>query len=379
MAAHSGGMEIIMKKIGKEVCFIKTDTNNKRNGEGSFIRLRDGSILYAYTRYDGDGADDHDSADIAAVVSRDGGETFSQPFILLKKDADAKNYMSVSLLRLSDGSLGIAYLRKSLDQNGELICMPYFRRSFDDGKTFSDASLCVSENGYYCMVNDSALVLNSGRILLTMPHLTLDLVTKAIITVYSDDLGESWHYLTSIPPISYGDRCALTEPGIYEHADGTLWCWMRTDFGHQYQTHSNDGGKSWSQIIPNFYFTSPDSPMRVTKAGKYAVAVFNPIGYNCIISETESWKSPKRTPLVCAVSEDDAKSFDSTSGGGKTGAEAFKKSVYYIEDDRKNSYCYPAIIGLDDGFLIAYYHSGGTDRCLSCNKIVKVLYDEIDN
>ena len=40
-----------MKTIGKEVCFLPTSKNNPRNGEGSFIRLNDGRIMYAYTEY----------------------------------------------------------------------------------------------------------------------------------------------------------------------------------------------------------------------------------------------------------------------------------------------------------------------------------------
>ena len=34
-----------MKKIGKQVLFLSTSEGNPRNGEGSFIRLKDGAIL----------------------------------------------------------------------------------------------------------------------------------------------------------------------------------------------------------------------------------------------------------------------------------------------------------------------------------------------
>ena len=38
-----------MKKVGRPVLFLATGPNNPRNGEGAFIRLKDGSILFAYT------------------------------------------------------------------------------------------------------------------------------------------------------------------------------------------------------------------------------------------------------------------------------------------------------------------------------------------
>ena len=38
-----------MKKVGKEVLFLATKENNPRNGEGTFIRLRDGRIMFAYS------------------------------------------------------------------------------------------------------------------------------------------------------------------------------------------------------------------------------------------------------------------------------------------------------------------------------------------
>ena len=35
-----------MKKVGRQVHFIPTGKNNPRNGEGSFIRLKNNSILF---------------------------------------------------------------------------------------------------------------------------------------------------------------------------------------------------------------------------------------------------------------------------------------------------------------------------------------------
>ena len=99
------------------------------------------------------------------------------------------------------------------------------------------------------------------------------------------------------------------------------------------------------------------------KVGKFTVAVFNPIP-NYTTRPNADGNTWGRTPLACAVSEDDGNTFDSNK-------------IFALEDDPENGYCYPAIIECADGFLVAYYHSDNTDVCLNSTKIVKVKYDEI--
>ena len=92
----------------------------------------------------------------------------------------------------------------------------------------------------------------------------------------------------------------------------------------------------------------------------------------------ETMSGIRRTPILCAVSRDGGRSFD---GSGKTFVDRefryFAENCYMLEDDESDSYCYPAIIGVKDGFLVTYYHSGGTDVRLNCTKVVKVKYEEI--
>ena len=83
-----------MKKIGREVLFLTAGEGNPRNGEGAFIRLSDGRILYAFTEYTGDNWEDHCSASIAGIFSGDEGETWHGRKVLLKADAGASNYIA---------------------------------------------------------------------------------------------------------------------------------------------------------------------------------------------------------------------------------------------------------------------------------------------
>lgn len=373
-----------MKKIGKEVLFIKTSENNPRNGEGTFIRLKDGRIMCAYTEYYGDSWSDHAIARISACCSNDDGETWSETFILLEKDEKAENIMSATLLRLKNGDLGMVYLRKEKMSDGGISCMPTFVCSQDEGKTWSNPVICGLDEGYYCTINDGVTVLKNGRILVPSSYYGLrygkgEYKGGVLVLTYSDDNGKTWNELGPRIRSPYNDSIGFAEPGVFEYDNNELWLYFRTGYGHQYQSFSKDGGLSWTDPAPNFCFTSPDAPMRVKRVGKYVVAVFNPFGYSCANDAAEIWGSPKRTPLICAVSEDDGRSFDTTNKAPvNRQMKHFAENAYYIEDDINDSYCYPAIIEVNDGFLISYYHSNGTGVCLNSLKIVKIYYDEIN-
>ena len=369
-----------MKKIGKEVLFLSTGEKNPRNGEGSLLRLKDGRILYAYTQYYGDSWQDHATARVAACYSSDEGETWYDGGILIEKDPDALNIMSVSLMRMQNGDLGLLYLRKSM-KGDDLLCMPYLVRSADEGKTFGEPVPCMTEDGYYVVNNDRLIRLKNGRLLIPAAYHgksgNRGLLPGSLRVCCSDDDGQSW---TMSPEAVYSpfrdDPTQLQEPGLYELPDGRVWMWCRTAYGHQYQCFSADGGETWGPVTPCLCFTSPDSPMQIREAGAYSVAVFNPLSNTCQHPNAEGWGSPKRTPYVCAVSRDGGLSFVEASKGGGC-FHAFTASCYLLEDDQSESYCYPAILEVADGFLVAYYHSNGTGICLNSAKITKVRYDEL--
>ncbi len=370
-----------MKKIGKEVLFVSTSESNPRNGEGSMLRLKDGRILYAYTQYYGDNWEDHATARVAAYYSADEGETWTDGGVLVEKDAEALNIMSISLMRMQNGDLGLLYLRKSM-KGDDMICMPYFLRSSDEGKSFSQPISCFDEDGYYVVNNDRLIRLSCGRILIPAAYHgkagNRGLHPGVLRICYSDDDGQSWTMSPAVVTSPYDDSVKLQEPGLYELPDGRVWMWCRTVYGHQYQCFSADGGETWGAVSPCLRFTSPDSPMQIKTVGKYTIAVFNPIAYHCLLTDTEAWRSPKRTPYVCAVSSDGGLSFvdpSRTSTGG--GFDSFTASCYLLEDDRTESYCYPAVLEVADGFLVAYYHSNGTGICLNSTRITKVRYDEL--
>ena len=104
-----------------------------RVSEGAFLRLKDGSIMFAFCRFtDKDGNDDGD-CDLYFITSRDEGESWSAPAPLLKaNEFGVKNIMSVSLMRMQNGDMGVFFLIK--ENNGTSTVM--LCRSRDEGKSF---------------------------------------------------------------------------------------------------------------------------------------------------------------------------------------------------------------------------------------------------
>ena len=364
-----------MKKIGREVLFIATSENNARNGEDSFIRLKDGRIMHAYTKFISNSWDDGATADIVANYSVDNGETWSEEKIIIEHTSSARNAMCANLVRLGNGDLGIMYLRKMDETQNvriELI------RSADEGVTWSDpVRIPFVEDSYYVIENDHLIKLSSGKLLLPMnhhPYVRTNEEGKKIFNGHgkmtfaaSDDDGKTWYNLSDEYDLPYPEisGTGLQETVVYEKLDGTLRAFSRTDLLCQYESISNDSGKTWSMPKPNTFFTSPTSPLNIKRIGNgNLVAVFNPKpgmpAYDPDNTRNNNWG---RTPFVIAVSSDDGKTFS---------------KVYYIEDDLTNGYCYPSIFDGGDFLLIGYYHSNGTGIPLNSNKVVKINYDELD-
>lgn len=353
---------------------------NPRNSEGSFVSLRDGRILFAYSRYTGGAADDHDYAEIAAVYLSADGREVSQPEILVRPDpvrhgdeTEETNCMSVSLLRLGSGDIGLFYLVKHRGVWSEYV----MRRSSDEGKTWSEAVLCSPKyKGYYVVNNDRVLMTEKGRLIVPLanhPSVMLyrgmpDSIRGHSYAVFtaSDDDGKTWQQICEPTALTGGGKSGtgLQEPGITELAGGTLYAYFRTDTGRQYESVSIDGGASWFAPQPS-QFTAPPSPLLIKKnpfSGKYA-AVWNPIplGYGRTQHQagTGYWHGG-RSPLVIAFSDD----------GVHFSAPA------ELENNPDAGFCYPAIHFTSERSAFLSYCAGGCEKtdvnCLVRTRIVKL-------
>ena len=357
-----------MKKVGKQVLMLATGNDNPRNGEGDFVRLSDGRIMYAYTRYSGDDWNDHCPADIVAIYSSDEGESWTREKVLFAHDEKTKNFMCANLFRTNAEKLGIIYLRK--DINGAAV--PCFSYSEDEGKSWSDAIECINSDKYYVLENGKVIRLSSGRILIPLNYHPLSGDNREIsfcgemVFVASDDDGKSWFFVCDPVCIPYdvqNSGAGLQETVVYEKNDGSLRAYSRTDLFCQYESTSKDGGCTWSVPVPNVFFSSPLSPLGLKKSNRTVYAVFNPTPVYTSRDGDKTNPLWHRTPLVLSASSDDGANFE---------------KVFFLEDDPDNTYCYPAIFDGGDYLLVAYYHSNDSKITLSSCKISKIMKSEME-
>jgi len=274
--------------------------------------------------------------------------------------------MSVSLLRMGNGDLGMFFLRKS----GKVDCRLHLVRSTDEGKTWSEPICCINRSGYFVTNNDRIIKLKSGRIIAPAnlhPGETFDTIQNASTSHFfiSDDDGLSWREAKTSCEIPFPESSSgLQESGIIELADGKLWAWSRTSHGSQFMCYSHDSGETWGIPSHSEFFTSAWSPMSMKEIGESnkIIAVWNPIpAYLTQIVKPGTWR---RTPLICAIGDNKGNNFN---------------DIFVLEDDDNIGYCYTAIYFEEKFLLLSYCHGGkaGAPAPLVGTKILKIMFDEI--
>ena len=340
---------------------LEPGPDNPRNSEGAFMPLKDGRILFAYSRYNGSSAHDHASADIAARYSSDKGATWTDKDEIIVKNHGGMNVMSVSLLRLQSGEIALFYLLK----NSTKDCRPVLRRSFDEGKTWSEPTTCITDEiGYYVLNNDRVIQLEDGRLLFAVSRHGFDANDKfdnmgVVMTYASDDNGKTWRRGKSVLSVvsPSGKKYAAQEPGVVELKDGTILLWIRTNAGCQFMSRSADRGETWSEPQPS-WLRAPTSPATIKRLPTGdLLAIWNNHEGRLDLKKPGRGFDGKRTPLTAAISSDDGLTWH----GAKN-----------IEDDPKGHFCYIALQPLDDGTVLLGYcaYSG-----LSHARLAKVPVD----
>ncbi|MBV6640004.1 MAG: exo-alpha-sialidase [Cyclobacteriaceae bacterium] len=309
--------------------------NNPRNSEGDFIELKDGTIMFVYSKYVGESSSDHAPASLVARFSKDGGDTWTSEDRVIVKNEGGMNVMSVSLLRLQNGNIAMFYLRKNSTED----CVPMMRISEDEAKTWSEPIMCIRDQpGYYVLNNDRVIQLKSGRLLMAVARHNGPGEkwnnAGSLFAYFSDDDGTTWTASLQVP----NDTDIVTqEPGLIELKDGRVMMYIRASGGYQQLSFSSDRGESWSPIEAS-NIPSPLSPATIERMpdGDWLLVWNNNDGSN---PELEG----KRTPLTAAISTDEGKSW---------------AHIKNIEEDPNGWYCYMAMHFLSDDEVLLGYCAG---------------------
>lgn len=306
---------------------------NPRYSEGSIIALNDNRWLYATTEFIGRESD-FAQARIIAVESRDGGRTWGDRRVL-QENVGMMNVMSVTLRRLKpdalfDGPIGFFYLIK----NGHSDLSVWFRRSEDEGRTWSEPIRVTNEPGYHVFNNDRVTVLESGRML--VPVATTADVTKVnkfeCRVFYSDNLGQDWK--TSTNSVPYDKRGAM-EPEIVPLNSQHLLMHFRTQLGHIAVSESRDGGREWS-AARSWSVRSPEAPAtirRIPSTGHWLLV------WNDAFT-AGAGHGGKRTPLTAAISMDEGRTWSCQRN---------------LETSTEHTFAYTSIAFHEGRALLSYY------------------------
>jgi len=316
--------------LGETVWRVTAET--PRLGEGDVVELFDGRLLLAYTEFYGGGSDDS-AARIAGRISDDGGFTWG-PSFELQPNVGRQNVMSVSIERLASGGIGLLYLVK----NGPNDCKAYFRRSDDNGGSWSEPICATPEDAYHVVNNDRLIQLRDGRLIVpacTPPPGQSGRYRSTVF--FSDDEGLTWQRSGSEVKVD-GSRSGMQEPGIVELKDGGLLMFMRCDLGYIYQSHSEDQGLTWSDPEPTT-LRAPVSPCTLKRIPTTDDLL---VIWNNRENHPESEPFSRRTPLTSAVSSDEGRTW---------------RNIRDVEGDRSHTYCYTSVTFPGKRAVLTYYVS----------------------
>ncbi len=307
-----------------------------RGGMGDIIELKDGSLLFAYSP---------PNKGIASVKSTDGGKTWSEPAAMFPnpKPPAKGYYLLPSFLRLKNGDIMVSYIYGTFPTT-PYYGHNYYRRSADEGKTWTEQFCMTPHPGYYIMHNDRLTMLSSGRILAPAEYKahypsTRDHSGYVGSAFFSDDGGFSWQVSKNtidMMPVDFQEAHAV------ELKDKRVLLFARTYKGHPAKAYSSDGGNTWTkgemiEELPMPHASFP-SVVRIPSTGDLLFV------WGSAISPVKGAPGPpRRSRLSTAISKDEGKTFE---------------HIRHIIDDPEDDFGYQCVdfIGKDKKKALIGFH-----------------------
>jgi len=308
-------------------------THGYRGSNGDFLRLKDGAILYAYT-----------DNGIVARKTTDKGKTWGEPFPLVENPtAPAKGRIChPSFLRLEDGQILLSYIY-STHPTTPYYGHNYYRRSDDEGQTWTDQYLMTPLPGYVIVHNDRLFITSKGRIVAMAEYKahfpsSRDHSGYVGTAFFSDDMGYSWQVsenTVDMMPIE------VQEADGVELKDGRILMFARTYSGHPVRAYSDDGCKTWSKGEEIKELAMPYAGLpTVRRIPSTGDLLFIWISEKSV--DRDDPKVSRRCALTTAISKDEGETFE---------------CLRYIARDPEDDFGYQCVEFLEDDLVLVGYHA----------------------
>lgn len=327
-------------------------------------------------------------ADIRVHLSRlpAGSDTWGEPVVL--SDDDQRSEQNPVLFTAPSGEVWLLYTAQ-LAGNQDTAQVRR-RISRDGGQTWAEPTVLIparepdadGAGGRGVFVRQPPVALPNGRLLLgvfscvTPPtgRWVGDLDTSSVM--WSDD-GDTWH------EVAVPESTGCVHLGVVPRADGTLWGYMRSRWAdHVWQTSSADGGASWAAATPTELPNNNSSVQAVGLGDGVLAMVYN---HASVLDATQRRVSlydeiddegvkddldgpvvaPEPTPVTEAGDEPEA---DATQeAGGRTaywGAPRAPMSLGISTDDGR-SWTGRLDVETGDGYCMSNNSRDGVNRELS--------------
>jgi len=315
---------------------IPKGKHGPRGMPGDIIELKDGKLLLCYTQ-----------VGIFGRISEDKGKTWGEPLALVPNPQPPSikgAYGSPGFLRLKNGDILLSYIYTTYPTT-PYYGHNYYRRSSDEGKTWSEQFVLTPHPGYVLVHNDRLMTLSSGRIVAPAEYKahfpsTRDHSGYVGMTFYSDDQGYSWQAsknTVDMQPIE------VQEPDAVELKDGRVMMFARTYSGFPVRAYSEDGCETWSKGEKIVELKMPCAGLpTVRRIPSTGDLLFIWISEKSIDEENpEIWR---RCALTAAVSPDEGRTF---------------RHRRHIARDPEDDYGYQSVTFVDDMAIISYHACDG--------------------
>jgi sialidase-1 len=318
-----------------QVVKVPKGTYGLRGEMGNIVQLKDGSLLCAYS-----------INGIRGKISTDLGRTWGEELVLVPNPpppSKTGSYLLPTLVRAPNGDLLISYIYVTVDVPGKpFYAHDYYRRSFDEGKTWGEQFVMTPFPACMAIHNDKIRVMSDGRIIAATHYKKRwPLVPEndhggyVATAFYSDDSGYTWQMSENIVDMN---PIEAQEPAVVELKDGRIMLTFRTYSGSAGRAFSSDRGKTWSagEMVKEWNLppggTSPFNIDRIPKTG------------DLLMTRCTGLTERRRTPFVAAISKDDGKTWSADK---------------VIAGDREDDYGYQSVLILGDLALIGYHKRDG--------------------